>query len=83
MEPNHIQFQPSLCDTFLEHLDLVGQNGKEIIKIGQFLTDLWTFSRCADEPGANRVNFRGRRGKSHFFQLFLFFLFLANFSKFI
>ena len=35
--------QLRLCDTFFENLDLLEQNGEEIIKIGPFLADLWTF----------------------------------------
>ena len=35
--------QPPLYDTFLENLDLVEHNSEEIIKIGPFLADLWTF----------------------------------------
>ena len=29
--------------SFLENLDEVKHNGEEMIKIGPFLTDLWTF----------------------------------------
>ena len=35
--------QTPLYDTSLENSDLVEHNGEKIIKIGQFLTDLWTF----------------------------------------
>ena len=35
--------QTPLYDTSLQNSDLVEHNGEKIIKIGQFLTDLWTF----------------------------------------